>query len=428
MRIGDLLRDPLPKRPDKATVDGLPNFHALTLHNGVSAPFASGINMMAWTTTTTGRRRPAVIIRSSPHKAGSAITPWEDTFEPDRGHVRYFGDNKATKVGPAEASPGNRELIRLIQQHRSPDQSVRMSAAPLVFFQTVPHAGRQKGHVRFQGIGMLTSAVLVTQMDRTTGTPFSNYVYDCLVVSLAAENEKFDWRWINGRRDPIDDAAALSLAPEAWKDWVANGSTALPRVRRRVATLLTKSAAEQRPAAGSREERTLREVYTYYEHKKHRFEALAELVAERAIGGSGTTYRRGWITRGTGDRGIDFVARIDLAQGFGSAAVVVLGQAKCESPAQATGGIHIARTVARLRRGWVGVYVTTSFFSTQVQEEVYEDRYPIVLINGLRLAREVAAMVIEAGYPNTATLLDTVDATYEARLAFRDPEEVLAAL
>lgn len=129
-----------------------------------------------------------------------------------------------------------------------------------------------------------------------------------------------------------------------------------------------------------------------------------------------------------GDRGIDFVGRIDLAHGFGSAAVVVLGQAKCESPAQATGGIHIARTVARLRRGWVGAYVTTSFFSTQVQEEVYEDRYPIVLINGMRLAQEVTALAMERGNPTVISLLDEIDATYEGRLQDRDPEDVLAIL
>lgn len=428
MRIGDLIRDPLPKVPNQEEVDGLPNFHALTRHNGVSAPFAAGINPIGWIQTGSGRRRPAVIIRSSPHKAGSAVTPWGDTLEPDRGHIRYFGDQKGGRVGPASLTSGNTELLRLLEEHRSADRVTRLSAAPLVFFETVRHEGREKGYVRFRGVGLLTSAELVTQVDRGTGAPFSNYVYDCLVVSLAAENEVFDWGWINARRDPIEDEVSLALAPAAWKDWVTHGAVALPRVRRRVATLLTSPASAQRPRSGSREERTLHEIYSYYEKKRHRFEALAEIVAERVIGGSGTPYCRGWLTRGAGDRGIDFVGRIDLAHGFGSASVVVLGQAKCESPARATGGVHIARTVARLRRGWVGVYVTTSFFSTQVQEEVYEDRYPIVLINGMRVAQEVTALVIEQGRPNVPTLLEEIDATYDSRLADRDPEDVLAIL
>lgn len=426
MKLGDLLRDPVPKQPGNALVDGLPNFHAWTRYGDGSAPFASGINPIRWTTSPDGKRRPAVLIRSSPHKAGSAITPWEDTFAPDRGHVRYFGDNKAGKGTLAHLSPGNQELLRLLEEHRSPDPAARAAAAPLVFFKTVRHAGKDKGYVRFQGVGLLTGADLVTQIDRTKGVPFSNYAYDCMVVSLAAENENFNWEWINARRQAICDVEALALAPAAWKEWVENGDTSLPRVRRRVATMLTTPPAEQRPTAASREGKTLHAVYAYYESKKHRFEALAEVVAGRVISGSGVPYRRGWITRGSGDRGIDFVGRIDVGNGFGSAAVVVLGQAKCESPSTATGGVHVARTVARLRRGWVGVYVTTSFFSTQVQEEIYEDRYPIVLVNGQRLAEEVNGMIIERAYKDVAGLLDEIDATYEERLAYRDPEEVLA--
>jgi hypothetical protein len=426
VRIGDLLRDPSPKAAGAALVDGIPNLYSLTAFNGRTVPFAAGINPIAKVQSSSGPRRPAVLIRSSPHKAGSVITPWEDTFAPERGHVRYFGDNKPSKSGPAHDSEGNRELLRLFGEHRSPLQEVRAHSAPLIFFEGTPHAGKHKGHVRFQGVGLIDRAELVTQQG-AEGQPFANYVYDCTVISLAAEAEHFSWDWINGRRSGLSDEAALALAPASWRDWVAQGEQALPRVRRRVASLLTKSPKEQRPPEGSREAKTLREVYEYYEGRKHRFEALAELVAERVVRRSGDAYRRGWITRGSGDRGIDFVGRLDLGTGFGSTGIVVLGQAKCESPSTPTNGVHIARTVARLRRGWVGVYVTTSFFSTQVQEEVYEDRYPIVLVNGTRLAQEVNAVVVEQGYGGVVALLDAVDATYESRLAYRDPEEVLLA-
>ncbi len=366
-----------------------------------------------------------MLIRSSPHKAGSQIAPWQDNFDPDRGHVRYFGDNKLDTYPLAHESPGNRELLSLLEQHRSPELATRAHSAPLVFFETVPHGGKPKGHVRFHGIGLLTSAELVTQVDRKTGKPFSNYVYDCVVLSLAQEGEEFSWGWINARRSDSDDGAALANAPAAWRAWVVDGPPAIPRVRRRVATLLTTSPAAQRPLPRSPQERVLREVYKYYDGNKVRFEALAEMIAERVIGGSGIAYQRGWITRGSGDRGIDFVGRIELGTGFGSAAVVVLGQGKCESPVTPTNGVQIARTVARLRRGWVGVYVTTSFFSLQVQEEVYEDRYPIVLINGLRVAEEVRQMMFERGISTIRELLDDIDATYEQRLQYRDPEEVL---
>jgi hypothetical protein len=296
----------------------------------------------------------------------------------------------------------------------------------LVFFETVTVNHRLKGHVRFQGYGLLTDVELVTQGEPVTRRPFPNYVFNCVVMTSAPEAEDFDWAWINLRRDPSASyEVCLRAAPAAWRDWAAAGALALPRVRRRVASLLTTPTAEQRPLQGSREARILSEVYAFYANRKARFEGLAEIVAERVLGGPGVDYRRGWITRAGGDRGIDFVGRLDVGDGFSSAPIVVLGQAKCERVDVATGGVHIARTVARLRRGWIGVYVTTSFFSIPVQEEVLEDRYPVVMIHGLRLAEEINRILIERKLSGTIELLKEVDAVYESRVDFRDPEEIL---
>ena len=125
------------------------------------------------------------------------------------------------------------------------------------------------------------------------------------------------------------------------------------------------------------------------------------------------------------DGGIDFVGRLDIGNGFGKAKLIVLGQAKCEKPGSPTNGNHIARTVARLRRGWLGVYVTTSYFSPSTQREVIEDRYPIVLIPGKRLAEEVHSMLVERGDLELVDLLDEIDSQYGSHNAPSDPEELL---
>jgi hypothetical protein len=430
MRVGEVFRDSTPKDPAAPVVDGFPNIYHVTMYpGGRLIPFAAGINSIKATAGAYGRR-PAVIIRSSPHKAGSLVTPWQDRLDPDRGHVRYFGDNKfSTPQRTAHQPPGNAALLKLFEEHTSPDRDVRSATAPLVFFETVTVNGHQKGHVKYQGYGLLTGVELVTQVEPEARRPFPNYVFSCLVLTSAKEAEEFDWRWINQRRDPaVSHDACLQSAPAAWYDWVATGSSALPRIRRRVATLLTTPTSEQRPIKGSREARILSEVYSFYQERKARFEGLAEVVAVRVLKGAGVDYRRGWITRASGDRGIDFVGRLDVGDGFSSAAIVVLGQAKCERVDVATSGVHIARTVARLRRGWLGVYVTTSFFSVPVQEEVLEDRYPVVMIHGLRLAQEIDALVIEGKLDSTSQLLEEIDAGYNARLDFKDPEEILFSI
>jgi restriction endonuclease Mrr len=81
--------------------------------------------------------------------------------------------------------------------------------------------------------------------------------------------------------------------------------------------------------------------------------------------------------------------------------------------------------VARLRRGWIGVYVTTSYFSPRAQQEVIDDEYPLVLVHGRQLAEAVRQIMFERGITNVDKFLVDVDATYEERRAVRNPSEIL---
>src|SRR5215207_3965911 len=91
-----------------------------------------------------GERRPAILIASKPHRAGSDWTPWHDELNPEVGHVRYYGDNKAT-LGPTPLHPpGNRSVMAEFPLHRSALRSERLRAAPLLFFESLVHQGRAK--------------------------------------------------------------------------------------------------------------------------------------------------------------------------------------------------------------------------------------------------------------------------------------------
>lgn len=71
------------------------------------------------------------------------------------------------------------------------------------------------------------------------------------------------------------------------------------------------------------------------------------------------------------------------------------------------------------------MYVTTSFFSERVQREVIEDRYPLLLINGRRLAEEVLSLLVESRSSDLNAFLIAVDGTYDRQIVPRDPEEIL---
>ncbi|WAC05335.1 MAG: restriction endonuclease [Methanoregula sp.] len=425
LKIGEVFRYARPYSPESAEIDGYPNhFFTTCLQGQALAQLDSGINPIGFIRVPEGSRRPAILIRSSPHKIGSHDTPWQDTFDPDNGHIRYYGDNKEPGKNPAEA-PGNKVLLDAYKIHSTLDNQLRMHAIPLLFYRAVSRNDKAKGYVEFNGFGIIQNVELITQYDRAKERAFPNYAFDFVIFDMGKEHEEFEWDWINDRRNPeITIENTLSKAPESWKNWIKNGPKSLERNRRYVSKLLVATTAEQQPNPNSREEIALNKIYEFYT-KKSRFEALASIITARYIKETGGMYKEGWITPGSRDHGADFYGRLDIGFGFGKVKVILLGQAKCESPDTPTSGTHIARTVARLKRGWVGAYVTTSYFSESVQREIIEDSYPILLINGKKLAETALKIVHDDGYPSIESFLADVDTQYENKVKNRRPEELL---
>lgn len=109
IRFGEVLRYPASKSPEPEYLDDLRNFHHVTRFDGTAVLLDAGISGMARVQALDGPRRPGVMIRSAPWKAGSERTPWHDVFDLDNGSVRYFGDHKpghADAVGTTTDSFG----------------------------------------------------------------------------------------------------------------------------------------------------------------------------------------------------------------------------------------------------------------------------------------------------------------------------------
>lgn len=420
-RMGELLRYARPASPDSPLIDNLANFHHAVSSRGLpSLQLERGINSPAVTRSVDGDRLGVVLLSSNQNKLGSLENSWHDTLAPDEGFARYFGDNRTPGYDPG-ASIGNRTLLRQFDLHTSPERAKRELAAPILIFRS-----SRKGFKEFAGLAVIVGAHRVTQFSQKNGGFFTNYLFDLAVLSLTAEDECVRLDWIGERRNPqIPTVTANAKAPASWHQWIKFGSPEIERLRRRVARYHILPRQVQVVAASSESGRTLEAIYKFYEQRKHRFEALASLACESMVRGTGAAYRRGWLTRGAGDGGLDFVGRIDIGEGLWGTKLVVLGQAKCEKIDSVTNGVHVARTVARLRRGWIGAYVTTSYFSEAVQREVHDDQYPVMLLNGAALAVEVARMKLAGGFGSTEDFLKHVDADYESQVSSRRPEEVL---
>jgi hypothetical protein len=366
-------------------------------------------------------RQPAFLFYSNPFKSGTEETPWVDIVEPDFGYALFHGDNRQGVRGPLE-SRGNAKFAMIQQFYRNP--KLRMYAPPILLFAQADVHGNRKGFRRFAGYGVPVRSFLVSQKEKNTDDYFTNLVLELALFKLDDENEIFDWSWIDARRNASLTARdVLARSPRAWQEWVRFGDEAVERCRRRVARKNVVSELEQKRLS-SCEAAIIEEITNYYAKNKHSFEALASFVACRIIG---PNCERAWVTRRSGDGGFDFVGRLDVGDPgaiLGRTPIIVLGQAKCLRPSAAVSGLDIARLVARLQRGWIGVFVTTAVYSRPAQIEVAEDKYPVILINGQRLARELQKVIVSERL-QLRELLEREDHWYNSHVQPLHPSRVL---
>jgi hypothetical protein len=433
VRIHEELRYAQGASQSDREIDGFVNYHWLLSPAELRLPrvmLEAGINAPSEVDAVDGTRRGLIAIRSSPWKAGHESNPWHDEFDLDHGHVRYFGDHKPSTIGLPGATKGNRLLLDASRLHRGTSREERLRAAPLLLFRaiTVHRDSRAlvKGHVEFCGAAIIERLEHVVQRDPESGRSFPNIALDLAVVADPV-HDGIDLRWIDDRRNPaltLEEAARH--APSSWARWIHQGRMAVPIVRRRVLASTVRSPSEQQPARGSAEEDVLQELYRFYDGRKHSFELLAARVAAEVLRETGARYKEGWLSRSSGDGGVDFIGRIDMGSTRASTPVVVLGQAKCIKPSSSISPEQVARVVARLRRGWIGVYVTTGSFSRQAQIEIVDDQYPVVLIAGGTLAETVRRMAESTYAGDLRQLLQSTVDDYSTAVTHRRPEEVLS--
>jgi predicted DNA binding CopG/RHH family protein len=427
MRIGEIFRYAADGDATNKIVDGYPNFFFYTASPDCSRiMLPKGINTVGVVVGPDRARTPVIVLSSSPHKVGGTQTPWQDFFNPDEGYVRYFGDAKNPGIDPA-TTLGNAAMLKASRAHDVMNRSLRRFSPPIVLFRTAKVGHSVTGYRQFQGFGIIERTTLIAQYDTKRARSFPNFAYDIAIFDISEEHEEFDWHWISDRRNrALKIKETEQYAPKKWKEWVRDGREALVRVKRRVSKLLTTPVSDQRAQTGSREHHAIQTIYEFYgKGRKHRFELLAARIAGRILQREGGHFIMGWITPPSADGGADFVGRLDLGSGFSKIKQVVFGQAKCEAPSSNTDGQHVARTVARLQRGWIGAYVTLGAFSGPVQREIIDDKYPLLLIPGATVAREVIAAASESAHGDLNEYLSAVDAEYEKCVSNRRPEEIL---
>ena len=421
LRIGDVFRLSNDySLDDKEFIDGTKNFIYYTKSNNLDSTFRfeRGIHKAKNITAKDGDRDPIIIISSSPHKAGTENTPWKDRYDPDNGTVIYYGDCKNNNDNPSETS-GNKVLMEEWKKHSSNEISEREKAVPIVFFERI-----KKGYLQFHGFGVLEKVSLVTQ--KGDNSEFTNFEFEFCILDLKEENNQFDWDWISDRcNKQLTIKETNKKAPESWKYWIKNGNDKIEKVRRHVLKSRIIDEKDQETISGSTEEKILNTIVKHYENKKLQFELFALQITQFFFMENNIKYLEGYITKGSGDKGIDFVSRIDIGQDISGIKLIVIGQAKCQD--STISGKDIARTIAKLKRNYVGVFVTNSTFSRLTQEEILEDQYPLIMINGNKIAQLTNKYILDSSKDlnKLQEYMNNLDEQYENYRSNIRPDDII---
>lgn len=363
--------------------------------NGTRGIFAYGENIEK---RISPRRTPVIICTSNPVSGSIHSNPWLDVVEPDEGYALFNGDNKWPGqdpfIGKGRKIPlGNRKFLDVAELYK--DKSRRIFAPPVVVFRHIVEGGRRSGLREFCGVGVPVQFSLRTQRIPETRKYFTNLVIELTLFDLTRDDGMLNWQWIEDRGNPeLSAEEALRNAPSVWQTWVRGEE--VEQCRRSVVRDRIVARQDQRPIVPD-DSASLARILDFYADRPRAFEGLAALVTARLIG---QRCERMWVNVGQGDGGVDFVCLLKVGNPelkTGETGVVVIGQAKRWDIDRPVTPDDVSRLAARLRRGWIGAFVSTSYFTDQAQSETLADGYPLLLINGRTVAAEVNKYLNETG-------------------------------
>jgi hypothetical protein len=304
-----------------------------------------------------GTALPAYVVLVTTHIAGDYSNPWHDVIEDRAGTIRYWWDAKHSSRNKfCDAFGGNRCLKAVYDELLVGN---RLLLPPILHFSR-PSTGK----VLFNGLCALETMELTWFEDR--GRPIRNYRYGLSILDTGF----VDIGWLKSRVIATSLQALVNGAPDIWSDYM-RGRTR----RRQLWQTNVRSAGAQLPKTGSTDENILRQLSDL---SPKQFEAaIVALFREMKTVEHSITQ-----TRYVNDSGFDFfgVFTMSLPVGY---EVPFRGEAKRRK--QGVGVGEVSRLVARLRRGEYGIFVTTSYYTRQAQEEVNEDAYPVKHLAGIDL-------------------------------------------
>lgn len=318
-------------------------------------------------------------------------TEWPDSLDYENGIFTYYGDNRSPGRRIDETRVGGNRLLQHVFSLLHVGR--RSEIPPFLCFEK--YKNDQGTQMRFLGLacpgGQRFSSLedLVAVWRVKDATRFQNY----RAIFTILREETVSHAWL---QDLVQNtASANSLhCPETWRKWV-NLGTYTPLKCSRQATPRTRQ--QQLPQSAA-ERRVLEQVIRELSDREFEYFAaeLVQLMDDR--------FTNVTVTRAVRDGGRDVISNYRVGHDLHQVMLNAYIEAKQWKTDSAVGVKPMMRLIARLKHRDVGVFVTTSYFEQQVQEELIEDRHPVLLISGGDIARLL--IQAELGSPGTENKLN----------------------
>lgn len=317
---------------------------------------------------------------------------WPDELNIETGQFTYYGDNRVPGSAIDSTSVGGNKLLQFTYSHLH-SQS-RNSIKPFLCFEAVKN--KDGSYMRFLGLaapgGQGISSVddLVAVWKVKDSQRFQNY----RSIFTILKEETISKQWLE---DLVQDIKPYESkhCPDSWRYWVKTGIYNALECKNEVNP---RTKADQLPSTKD-EIRVLDFLINNLTDREFEY-AAAEIV--RLLD---PAFKDLFVTRGSKDGGRDVIGKYYLGHAGHQIRLSAFIEAKKWKQNSSIGVKPMMRLISRLKHRDIGVFVTTSHFDKQIQNELIEDGHPVMLISG----GDISKLIIKADISNPNALSSWID-------------------
>ena len=317
---------------------------------------------------------------------------WPDSLDLESGIFTYYGDNRSPGNLINETQVGGNLYLEFIFENLH--QNNRKIIQPLLCFEK--YLLKEGGSfMRFLGLaapgatGLASDEDLVGVWKISNGKRFQNYKSTHTIL----DEQVLDRRWLEDLVNGIPSFES-EYCPKSWKKWISTGVYQPLQAKNEFVV----RSKENQLSSNKDEDIILKTLLTEFTDRDFEF------AAKEIIQFINPNFRNLSVTQKTQDGGRDVVGKYFIGHDQHEIILDAIAEAKFYNPysksRNSVGVGEMKRLISRLKDNDIGVFITTSYFATQVQEELNKDKRPILLISG----GDIARILIKNGLSNASNL------------------------